>query len=285
VRLRILYRGPVSSCNFACGYCPFSKHVSSRRELEEDRAALARFVQWLGERGREGVRFEILLTPYGEALIHPWYREAMVQLSHAEHVGKIAVQTNLSCDVEWLEPCDPRSLALWISYHPDFCTESTLLAKCRRLDALGIRHSVGVVGVREHFGAIASLRAALPESTYLWVNAYKHEAGYYGEADLAFLEGIDPLFRYNTVRYPSLGEACATGSSVVSIDGDGNLKRCHFVEEVRGNIYRDGLEPLLRTAPCPNATCHCHIGYVHLERLELGRIYGNGILERIPHAQ
>lgn len=36
--------------------------------------------------------------------------------------------------------------------------------------------------------------------------------------------------------------------------------------------------------PCPNATCGCHIGYGHLDELDLHRTYGSGVLERI-HAE
>ena len=33
VRYNILYRGPLSSCNYACDYCPFAKRAESRVEL------------------------------------------------------------------------------------------------------------------------------------------------------------------------------------------------------------------------------------------------------------
>jgi hypothetical protein len=42
--LSILYRGPLSSCNYACGYCPFAKRRETAAELARDREALARFV-------------------------------------------------------------------------------------------------------------------------------------------------------------------------------------------------------------------------------------------------
>ena len=31
MNLSILYRGPLSSCNYACGYCPFAKRRASGR--------------------------------------------------------------------------------------------------------------------------------------------------------------------------------------------------------------------------------------------------------------
>ncbi len=42
--LSILYRGPLSSCNYACWYCPFAKRREPRTELAADREPLAPFV-------------------------------------------------------------------------------------------------------------------------------------------------------------------------------------------------------------------------------------------------
>ncbi|HTE17442.1 MAG TPA: hypothetical protein VK689_03550, partial [Armatimonadota bacterium] len=38
----------------------------------------------------------------------------------------------------------------------------------------------------------------------------------------------------------------------------------------------------LAERPCPNETCGCHIGHVHLDRLKLYPVFGDGVLERIP---
>jgi hypothetical protein len=38
----------------------------------------------------------------------------------------------------------------------------------------------------------------------------------------------------------------------------------------------------LQPRACTNATCGCHIGYVHLDYLELGKVFGSGLLERVP---
>ena len=42
MKLSILYRGPLSSCNYACDYCPFAKRKESYAQLEVDRRALER---------------------------------------------------------------------------------------------------------------------------------------------------------------------------------------------------------------------------------------------------
>jgi hypothetical protein len=86
----------------------------------------------------------------------------------------------------------------------------------------------------------------------------------------------------NLVDHPSRGRPCRAGSAVISVDGDGDVRRCHFVEARIANLYDPGFEAALVPRPCPNATCGCHIGYVHLEPLGLEATFGDGILERIP---
>ncbi len=282
MRLKILYRGHVSDCNLECPYCPFSKTRHDAADRARDRAAVDRFLAWIDEQGSRGWVFDILFTPYGEALIHPWYRRAMVELSRRPHVAKVAAQTNLSWDTAWTEGLEPSKAAFWATFHPGQAREDVFLRRCGELARRGISHSVGVVGLREHFAAIGNLRSSLPESTYLWVNAFKRDAGYYAAEEIAWIESIDPFFRHNLHHYPSRGLACPAGSAVVAIEGNGDLHRCHFVREPMGNIFRQDLASLLREEACPRETCHCHIGYVHVPSLGLAGLYGEGILERIP---
>ena len=62
------------------------------------------------------------------------------------------------------------------------------------------------------------------------------------------------------------------------------MRRCHFVREPLGNLYADDWAEALKERLCPNATCGCHIGYVHLDRLGLYERFGDGGLERVPAA-
>lgn len=277
--LSILYRGPLESCNYGCTYCPFAKKVDTREELATDRAALERFVAWALARTQDDLG--VLITPWGEGLVRRHYQDALVRLSHARHVTRAVIQTNLSCDVGWAERADPSRLALWATYHPEWTTLDAFVAKVVRLRAMGIRVSCGAVGFEALREPIERLRAALPEDVYLWVNAAKSSRSYDEDAIAAF-ERVDPLFRTNTVRHPSLGRACRAGESVVTVDGAGDVRRCHFVDEVIGNLYDGTFDAALRPRPCPNATCGCHIGYVHLEHLDLYRTFAGGILERVP---
>jgi MoaA/NifB/PqqE/SkfB family radical SAM enzyme len=278
--LLILYRGPLSSCNYECGYCPFAKHWESPEELEQDRRALERFVEWAA--GRRDDRLGVFFTPWGEALIRPWYWEALARLTHLPHVHRAAVQTNLSCRLDWVERCDRRKLALWCTFHPTESTREQFVARCRELDRRGVRYSAGVVGLREHGEEIERLREELSPDVYLWINAYKDQPDYYGEDEMLRLEAIDPLFRLNTVRHASRGRACRAGHTVISVDGEGTIRRCHFIKQPLGNIYEPGFERVLYERDCTNATCGCHIGYVHLNHLELHGVFGDGVLERIP---
>jgi MoaA/NifB/PqqE/SkfB family radical SAM enzyme len=280
MKLSILYRGPLESCNYGCEYCPFAKKVDSPEDQRRDRLALERFVDWVA--ARAGDRIAVFFTPWGEALVRRRYQEALVRLTKLPNVERAAIQTNLSCRLDWVERCDKERLALWTTFHPSEIARERFVAKCLEADRRRVRFSAGIVGLKEHFAEAEALRRELPAHVYVWVNAYKRVAGYYDEADLARLEAIDPLFRINTVRHPSLGRSCRAGVSVISVDGDGTARRCHFIEQPIGNIYEPGFEASLRERPCTNATCGCHIGYVHLDYLDLDAVFGSGILERIP---
>ncbi len=281
MRLSLLYRGPLSSCNYECAYCPFAKHQESAAELHQDRVALERFVDWVAARPAED-RLGILFTPWGEALTRSWYREALIRLGGLPQVLKTAVQTNLACSLSWVERCDKAKLALWATYHPSQVTHEKFLGRCCELLARGTRFSVGIVGLREHFPQIERMRSQLPQSIYLWINAYKDRPAYYQPEEVEWLTAIDPLFPFNNQRHPSLGKSCRAGASVVAVDGEGTVRRCHFIREPIGNLYTSDLESILRERSCTNLTCGCHIGYVHLDDLQLYGVFGSGVLERIP---
>ena len=276
----ILYRGPLSSCNYACGYCPFAKTANTAAELREDETRLQRFVDWARDRPEQ---IRILFTPWGEALIHRYYQRALCELSHLPNVRRVAIQTNLSCRLDWLARANPDTLALWCTFHPDETRLESFIAQCRRLDDHEFRYSVGLVGTRENLAHLEDLRRELQPAVYVWVNAFKREPGYYSEAEIEFISAVDPFFPINNRHHPSLNRACRTGHTVFTVDGNGDLRRCHFVATVLGNIYEPGFEAALKPRLCPVATCGCHIGYVHLEDLSLEKVYGDGLLERIPH--
>ncbi|WP_408953527.1 STM4011 family radical SAM protein [Lysobacter sp. Hz 25] len=280
MHLSLLYRGRLSSCNYECAYCPFAKTYDSRAALRRDADDLARFVDWATQQRMD---LSILFTPWGEGLVRRHYRDAMTRLSHLPQVRRVAIQTNLCVGMRWLDDVDTRTLALWCTYHPTQVSRAAFLARCRELARRGVRHSVGMVALHEHLDEIEALRAELPAHTPLWLNAYdERPPGYYDEAQIERLQCIDPHFRYNLDPAPSLGAPCLTGESVVSVDGDGNVKRCHFVAEPLGNLYDGSYAAQLRARSCPNSRCDCYIGYAHRPDLPFQRDYAGGVLERIP---
>lgn len=276
----LVYRGSLDSCNYACGYCPLAKRPATPDALESDRAALERLVCWLERQELDDVGVQF--TPWGEALIHPWYQEAMVRLSHRAGLRQVAIQTNLSCDLAWLARCDPSRLGLWCTYHPRQTPRQEFLRQCRTLDGFGVSYSVGMVGLPRFLDEIAALRAALPEHVYLWINAYKSRGNPYSPQDVARLREIDPLFDLGLHPHASKGRPCLCGQRTFSVDAKGDVRRCHFVDEVLGNLYADDPARLRSDRPCPNDECRCHIGYIHMPELRGDELFGDGLLARVP---
>jgi hypothetical protein len=282
MRAVLYYRGSLSSCNYDCPYCPFSKNVDSKETLIRDSQQLDQFMTWIRQQGDKGHELSVFFNPYGEALIHRWYREAMIELSHMDSIVKVAVQTNLSVKLDWTRELNREKVSFWATYHPGQTTEASFTAQCMQLVENGLSVSVGAVGLRSAFAAIASLREALPQDVYLWINALKERGNRYTPDEIRLLEGIDPYFRHNLPDYESLGKSCLAGEQVFYIQGSGQVKRCYQDRQVIGNLYRDGLDGLSQERACSMKRCGCYIGYIHMPSLNLEEQYGKGLLERNP---
>ena len=279
--LTVLWRGPLSGCNYDCAYCPFAKRKDDRAMLARDGAALARFAAWASAWPGP---LSVFFTPWGEALIRTPYRETMVALSHRPHIDTVAIQTNLSCRLDWMTDADLSRLAIWATFHPGQTPRSAFLKKVEWLEQQGARYSIGIVALREHFEAIESLRRDLPASAYLWINAESRIRGDYSAEEIERLVAIDPYFELNNRTYASAGLACGAGDTAISVDGDGNARRCHFTQETIGNIYEPDFASRLFARTCPATICKCHIGYVHLEHLDMAPLYPGGLVERRANA-
>lgn len=277
----VLYRGPLASCNYGCTYCPFAKRVDSAAMLARDRAGLLSFERWIT--GQTLHQWQILFTPWGEALVRSWYRDTITRLAKLDHLESVAVQTNLSCGVRWLRECDAHKLALWVTYHPTEAKLNTFVHKVKQVRDAGVRLSVGMVAAPEFFDDIARLREALPAEIYLWINPQKPRKRPYTDREIDFLAAIDPHFKATSTAQRTFGLPCRTGSSSFTVDGEGAMRRCHFVEKVIGNINDADWESGLIPRPCPNRTCHCFLGLAHFEPLYLDAIYGETLLARIPN--
>lgn len=275
----ILYRGPLSSCNYECTYCPFAKTENTQEELQEDREKLELFVNWVKSQSQQ---IRILFTPWGEALHHRYYQDALCQLSHLKQIQRVAIQTNLAAGLSWLKNSNEKKLAFWSTYHPTQVNREQFLKRVTQVREFGNRISVGTVGLKEHFSDIEALKKELPEDVYLWINAYKSQGDYYTGNELSFLEAIDPLFPVNNQYHPSKGKPCQAGNTAFTVDGNGDVRRCHFIKDIIGNIYESTPQQFLKESPCTNEVCGCHIGYIHLDELKQYEVYKTGLMERIP---
>lgn len=278
----LYYRGSLSSCNYDCPYCPFGKTRDSAETLAKDRSQLGKFVDWVREQKELGHTLSIFFNPYGEGLIHRWYREAMIELSHMEHVNKVTIQTNLSANLTFLKQLNGEKVALWATYHPGQVSKERFLSQCLLAYQYGVPFSVGSVGLNSAYAAIAELRSELPSDVYLWVNAYKDKPNYYTQHQIEAFRAVDPYFEVNAMDYESYGKACYAGQQVFYVQGPGLVKRCYKDRRVIGNLYRDGLEGLSEVRACGMKVCDCYIGYIHMPELQLDSVYGSRKLERIP---
>ena len=241
---------------------------------------MVRFVDWVRNNPDQHESLSVLFTPWGEGLTRSWYRDAMVTLSRVSHVERVAIQTNLAGRLTWLSEADPSRVALWATYHPGEVLQDRFLGQCATLDRMGIRYSVGVVGLPEHLEAARRMRSALPASVYLWVNAAEGHS--YDAAEEAAWTELDPAFR---LQRPA---ARVTRTRVLGRRdrGLGSGRRHGASLSFHPDRHRKPVRRLLpgpaAAEACVNAVCDCHIGYVHLKRLGLHELFEGGLLERIP---
>jgi len=217
-----------------------------------------RFAAWIETQTE--IRWDILFTPWGEALVRSWYRRAVARLTRLPHVDRVAVQTNLSCGLDWMKDCRTSRLALWATFHP---TEIGCDTFCRKVVAVfeqGIGISAGVVAVPEHFEHIAALRRGLPPEVYMWINAQQPRSRPYTDDEVGWLASIDPHFRSTLRREPSRNRFCRAGRESFTVDSSGDMRRCHFVADVIGNIFESEWHKALLPRRCPNRFCDCLLG-------------------------
>ncbi len=274
--LTLMWRGPLDSCNYGCSYCPFAKRPARIPALERDTKALARFTGWILGQER---RFQVLFTPYGEALIWPAYQETLRMLSWCPAVVQVAIQSNGSAPVSWISGVNLEKLRLWLSWHPSEVALPDFVARVKLLVEAGVLLSVGAVAVAGALEAVEALRAALPAAVPMWINAQK-PGPRLDAATAARWTEIDPDFHLDRRAHRSRGLPCSAGETSLFVDGEGDVRRCHFVGEVLGNLYDAPIDGMLAPRPCPRLRCDCFIGYSRLKHLDLERRLGPGLVSR-----
>lgn len=279
----ILYRGSLKSCNYRCSYCPFSKHRMSGPELEQDRRQWKRFYESFLERAPSMNIRALMVVPYGEALIHPWYWEGMALLSASDQVDAVGAQTNLSFSVSDVLAQVRQAggildkLRLWATFHPEMTSIDDFTEKCRRLAEAGISLCAGAVGVPEHLAKLRELRRKLPSQIYLWINQMdglkrpytRQEKEDFQEIDLYFLREQIPAHSNPLLCYNRL-----------FVEGNGGVRTCNISPLLKANWYE--LEHGLPEPECSRKLCSCYLAYGGRQDFMNQILFGPYPLFRIP---
>ena len=269
--LTFLYRGSLTLCNYACDYCPFGKTVFDSENLNADRIEVQRFVERIECCNDHDL--SLMFIPWGEALIHEHYQQALIRLSHVQAMQTVAAQTNLSKPPDWLEDAEPQKTALWCTFHPTQTTSDTFLDHLDILNTLSIRYSIGMVGRDELFDAGLQLRKKLAPHVTFWVNPLDDDIDAYTPERIKQWSQLDPLFSLTAKHRQTVNTKCRCGDSVFTVSGNGDLRCCPFTKEVIGNIYNKSNILPTTAPPCPNDQCNCFIGYIHWETEKFQAMY------------
>lgn len=229
--LQLLYRGSLKSCNYRCSYCPFSKHRVSDRELEKDQKQWVHFVETVRERAEDLQIRSLLVAPYGEALIHPWYWEGFGRVSSVSGIRAVGAQTNLSFSIReslelFLKAGGRREkLYLWATFHPEMATAEEFAKACGKLAGEGIHLCAGAVGAPKHAELLKNLRAKLPKEIGLWINRMDGLKRPYTQEETEEFLKIDPYFLRELSDLPADPGKCRNR---LFVEGNGKLRICNI---------------------------------------------------------
>lgn len=219
---RIYYRGKLNSCNYTCSYCPFGKK-SHLTATTQDEQAWNRFItaieQW------KGGPLQLFIIPYGEALIHRYYRKGIIHLAALPQVAGISCQTNLSFSAdEWLDefPATPALISkikIWASFHPEMTSVESFVRRLHTLYNAGIQVCAGAVGNPMAKSVLSDLRNALLPDIYLFINAMQGLKSPLSVEDIRFFTQLDNLFEYDLKTLRLNGLSVREGEVVVLLIG------------------------------------------------------------------
>ena len=280
---RIYYRGKLNSCNYTCSYCPFGKK-SHLTATTQDEQAWNRFItaieQW------QGGPLQLFIIPYGEALIHRYYRKGIIHLAALPQVAGISCQTNLSFSAdEWLDefsatPTLISKIKIWASFHPEMTSVESFVRRLHTLYNAGIQVCAGAVGNPMAKSVLGDLRNALLPDIYLFINAMQGLKSPLSVEDIRFFTQLDNLFEYDLKNASAQWTICSGGRSSCFIDWKGDIFGCPRSQVKIGNLYQNQILDLL--LPCRRKVCDCYIAFSNLTNHPLHRIMGAGAFWRIP---
>lgn len=256
---QIFYRGYLTSCNYACSYCPFSKRKMTKAQREKDEKALWKFVE---DQKQEKEKHAVQIVPYGEALIHEYYWSALAGLSQISTQEYIGCQTNLSFSVERMlkvyEEHQGRKekLRLWCTFHPSMTTVEAFVEQCRKLEEADISFCVGVVGNPEEIPTLFQLRKRLSDSIYVWVNKMEGRKKKYTAEEVEAFQSIDPYFFLQMEHRKADLKKCRKS---VFYEADGSRYFCNLHAAARGTSGAEG---------CGRSECNCYLAYSNRKDME-----------------
>lgn len=293
--MELLYRGSLKSCNYGCSYCPFSRRGGSGQELMKDQERWEHFVCTMEERAEAMKIRSLLVTPYGEALIHPWYWEGLGRISAVAGIEAVGAQTNLSFQVpESLALYDRaggdrEKLNLWATFHPEMVSAETFSEVCRQLLSEGIRLCAGGVGVPGNLELLGELRRMLPDEIHLWINPMDGLGRSYTEEEIREFTGIDPYFPRELCEFPADPGRCRRR---LFVEGSGRLRICNISRSlsVRWDELRKDRELMeshggqegIQTFSCGQKRCFCYLAHGGREDFMNRLIFGEHPVFRIP---
>lgn len=257
---QFFYRGYLTSCNYACGYCPFSKRKMTEEQRRNDQEALEKFLcQMEGETEKHA----LLIVPYGEALIQEYYWVAMARFSQIPSEEYVGCQTNLSFPVEKMlsfyeaSGGEKQKLRLWCTFHPSMTTVETFVMQCQQLEQAGIAYCVGTVGNPDEIVRIQKLREQLPEHVYVWINQMDGRKRNYTEEEIRRFQEIDPYFTLELKHYPADSSKCRKS---VFQEADGSRYFCNLHAAQAGGEYTN--------LNCRRKECSCYLAYCNRTDVE-----------------
>ncbi len=270
----VLYRGILKSCNYRCSYCPLSKRPVSEKELLKDRSQWEAFVGSLEKNQSALQAGAVMVTPYGEALIHSWYREGLARITRIPGIQETGIQTNLSIGAKKLlgdfkcQGGDVKKLRIWATFHPEMAELKEFSQNIKELSKAGIRICAGAVGAPEYLELLKQLRKELPEEVYLWINAMDGLKRPYSQEETRQWEEIDPCFLREIFTPPGNRELCRER---LFVEGDGRLRTCNISPVLNkswqelcreAESLADAGEKISLPEPvCARKRCSCYLAY------------------------
>lgn len=276
----IFFRGDIDFCNYSCSYCPFAKKTQSIDKIQKEEENLKKLFFYVKNMDED---VNIMITPYGEALIHPIYQEFMARLSTLDNVRKIGIQTNLSVDTKNLISTLEENKAyfskimIWATFHSQFADIKQFCNKANKLSSL-VSISCGIVANRKNFEEIKNLRQGLRPDVYLWINAMDKIKNKFTEDEISSLSHIDPFFAYEF--YEKRIDFKKSRSDDFSI--------CQSYDKIYADINKYSSSCFFKkkkaiSSSCNNhKICDCYLGYSNFKDNYLSRFFGENIIFRIP---